>query len=31
MNGFDTLKIAKCLEEHGFERKQAEGLAAELR
>ena len=30
MNGLDTLKTAKRLEEHGFDRKQAEGLAVEL-
>jgi hypothetical protein len=30
MNGLDTLKLAKRLEEHGFERKQAEGVGLEL-
>ena len=30
MNGLDTLKIAERLEEHGFDRKQAEGRAVEL-
>ena len=30
MSTIDTLKLARRLEEHGFERKQAEGLALEM-
>lgn len=30
MSTIDTLKLARRLEEHGLERKQAEGLALEL-